>query len=211
MVWYCGVPSLSKQNVCRDPIEWKSAILYWFQCCCRSIRAGTSRKNKIRHVFHSIHHGLIRVLCWHPRAVCRSDLLSVGEWAHEDTHIHTHAHTLQLPFKKAAYIHRKVIAWKDAVRKKEEMNKVVRVGLREVETAECLKSVGQREEPGPVVWYSSASVGVEGEWREWDGWRRRRMGKTGVMWRKRKEWYLKRVKKRDVEERKRHERKMPKK
>lgn len=45
-------------------------------------------------------------------------------------------------------------------RGEEEMNKVAWVGLEEVEKAECLKSVGQREEPGPAVWYSSVSVGV---------------------------------------------------
>lgn len=36
-------------------------------------------------------------------------------------------------------------------KKQEEMNKVARVGLEEVEKAECLKSVRPREEPGPVV------------------------------------------------------------
>lgn len=50
-----------------------------------------------------------------------------------DARVHK-AHAWQPPFNKAAYIHRKEIAWKDAVFKgEEEMNKVTRVRLEEVE------------------------------------------------------------------------------
>lgn len=102
MVWHCGALPLSKQNVRWDPIEWKSAILYWSGRCCKIDVSCDEweEQDKTRFPFYSSPADKSAVLtsascclsaaslkCWWMRSLLHTHLCT---HTHTDTLVHTH-------------------------------------------------------------------------------------------------------------------------